>query len=89
MSVARQPSWDEYLFTTLAGEPTATQWSGISPVTTEPAPTATLRPMRLPGSTTTPVPSQLPDPMCTLDSIGHCAPMGRSGSLYTWFWSVM
>ena len=53
----------------LAGAPTATQKSGKSPVTTEFAPTATFLPIRDPGKTTTPCPSQDPLPIET----------GRSG----------
>jgi hypothetical protein len=48
-----------------------TQWSGKVPRTTAPAPTTTFRPSRLPGSTTTPVPNQLPVPIRTGSSLGH------------------
>ena len=49
-----QPSPSTWRRITRAGVPTATQWSGRSPTTTELAPTTTWRPMRAPGSTTVP-----------------------------------
>ena len=49
-----QPSPSTWRRMTRAGAPTATQWSGRSPTTTEFAPTTTWRPMRAPGSTTVP-----------------------------------
>jgi hypothetical protein len=57
-----------------------TQWSGKVPRTTAPAPTTTFRPSRLPGSTTTPVPSQLPVPIRTGSSLGHWTWTTWSGS---------
>ena len=59
------------------------------PRTTEPAAITTFRPMRAPGSTTAPAPSQLPEPMRTAAFTGICLPIGTSGSAYQWFWSVM
>ncbi len=47
---------------TRAGTPATTQWSGMSPRTTEPAATTTLRPMLAPGRTIAPAPSHEPDP---------------------------
>ena len=63
-----------------AGLPTATQKSGSTPVTTEPAPTATLRPICAPGSTTVPCPSHDPAPTVTGRDGANCWPIGVSGS---------
>ena len=65
---------------TLAGTPPITEWSGIVPRTTEPAATTTLRPMRVPGSTTDPWPIQVPEPIDTGSWPPSCLPMGVSGS---------
>jgi hypothetical protein len=37
----------------------------------------------------TPAPSQVPAPIETALLLGHCRPIGVSGSSYPWFWSVM
>src|SRR5262249_31793190 len=70
-----------YSRTIFAGTPATTQRSGITPRTTDPAATTTFPPMTAPGNTTTPAPSQLPGPMDTAVLLGHCRPMGTSGSV--------
>jgi hypothetical protein len=62
-----------------------TEWSGNTPRTTAPAPTTTFLPSSVPGSTTTPVPIQLPVPMCTGTSVGHWVCTTSSGFSYPWF----
>ena len=74
------PAVAEYSRTTLAGTPATTHRSGTWPRTTEPAATTTFRPMHAPGSTTAPAPSQLPGPIETAVLLGHCLPIGMSGS---------
>jgi CheY-like chemotaxis protein len=74
-----QPAW-VCSRTILAGTPAATQWSGTSPRTTEPAAITTLRPIRAPGSTITPAPSHDPEPIVTVRFTGTWRPIGVSGS---------
>ena len=69
-----------YCRTTRAGTPATTHRSGTVPRTTEPAAMTTFRPMLAPGSTTTPAPSQLPEPIRTSALRGICLPIGLSGS---------
>ena len=63
-----------------AGTPATTQRSGTSPRTTAPAATTTCSPICAPGRMTALAPSQLPEPMRTGASVGHCRPMGSTGS---------
>lgn len=60
---------------TRAGAPTAIAFSGMSLVTTEPAPITAPRPIRTPANTITPVPSQASSSitMSPLDCSGWCA----------------
>jgi len=52
----------------------------MSPRTTEPAATTALRPMRAPGKTIAPAPSDKPAPMLTVRLTGNWRPIGTSGS---------
>ena len=54
---------------------------GPSPRTTAPAATTTCSPIWAPGRITALAPSQLPDPMRTAASVGHCRPIGCDGVL--------
>src|SRR5258708_5071010 len=75
-----QPDPATYSRTIRAGTPATTHRSGTVPRTTDPAATTTFRPMRAPGKTTAPAPSQVPEPIDTDMFTGHCRPIGTSGS---------
>src|SRR6202008_2317927 len=83
-----QPLPGTYSRTIFAGTPATTHRSGTTPRTTNPAATTTLPTMAAPGITMPPAPSQLPGRIETEVLLGHCRPMGTSGSVYPWFWSV-
>ena len=66
--------------TIFAGTPATTHRSGISPRTTAPAATTTLRPILAPGRMIAPAPSHEPAPMLTGRFTGNWLPIGVSGS---------